>query len=36
MADYAHLRTETSPDGVRTLTLDRAEKLNAVNDALAS
>ena len=36
MADYAHLRIETSTDGVRTIILDRPEKLNAVNDALAS
>jgi 2-(1,2-epoxy-1,2-dihydrophenyl)acetyl-CoA isomerase len=36
MADYAHLRIDTSADGVRTLILDRPEKLNAVNDALAS
>jgi len=34
MADYPHLRIETS-GGVRTITLDRAEKLNAVNGALA-
>lgn len=34
MADYPHLRIETN-DGVRTITLDRAEKLNAVNGALA-
>ncbi len=36
MTDYQHLRTETSPDGVRTLTLDRAHRLNAVNSALAA
>ena len=35
MADYPHLLLETSPDGVRTITLDRADKLNAVNDALS-
>ena len=35
MADYPHLLVETSPDGVRTITLDRADKLNAVNGALA-
>jgi 2-(1,2-epoxy-1,2-dihydrophenyl)acetyl-CoA isomerase len=35
MADYAHLHVDTAPDGVRTLTLDRSDKLNAVNGALA-
>ncbi|MDB4883387.1 MAG: enoyl-CoA hydratase [Gemmatimonadetes bacterium] len=35
MTDYAHLLIDTTPDGVRTITLDRAEKLNAVNGALA-
>jgi 2-(1,2-epoxy-1,2-dihydrophenyl)acetyl-CoA isomerase len=34
MADYPHLRIDTT-DGVRTITLDRPEKLNAVNGALA-
>ena len=34
MADYPHLRIATA-DGVRTITLDRAEKLNAVNGVLA-
>ena len=36
MADYPHLRVETTSGGVRTITLDRAEKLNAVNGALAN
>jgi 2-(1,2-epoxy-1,2-dihydrophenyl)acetyl-CoA isomerase len=35
MPDYPHLRLETSGAGVRMITLDRAEKLNAVNSALA-
>jgi 2-(1,2-epoxy-1,2-dihydrophenyl)acetyl-CoA isomerase len=35
MADYPHLLVETTTDGVRTITLDRADKLNAVNSALA-
>jgi 2-(1,2-epoxy-1,2-dihydrophenyl)acetyl-CoA isomerase len=36
MADYPHLLVETTSDGVRTITLDRADKLNAVNGALAA
>jgi 2-(1,2-epoxy-1,2-dihydrophenyl)acetyl-CoA isomerase len=36
MSDYPHLRIDTTPDGVRTITLDRADKLNAVNGALAA
>src|SRR5215203_6930870 len=36
MADYPHLLIETTTDGVRTITLDRADKLNAVNGALAT
>jgi 2-(1,2-epoxy-1,2-dihydrophenyl)acetyl-CoA isomerase len=36
MADYPHLRVETTADGVRTITLDRADKLNAVNGARAA
>lgn len=31
----AHLTVETTPAGVRTITLDRPERLNAVNPALA-
>jgi 2-(1,2-epoxy-1,2-dihydrophenyl)acetyl-CoA isomerase len=36
MTDYPHLQLADTPDGVRTITLDRADKLNAVNGALAS
>jgi 2-(1,2-epoxy-1,2-dihydrophenyl)acetyl-CoA isomerase len=36
MTEYTHLRVETGAAGVRTITLDRADKLNAVNGALAS
>jgi enoyl-CoA hydratase/carnithine racemase len=36
MPDYPHLLVETTADGVRTITLDRADKLNAVNGALAA
>ncbi len=35
MTDYLHLRVDTTPNGVRTIVLDRADRLNAVNDALA-
>ena len=35
MTDYQHLRVETSPEGIRTIVLDRPDRLNAVNDALA-
>ena len=35
MPDYPHLLVETTSDGVRTITLDRADKLNAVNGALS-
>jgi 2-(1,2-epoxy-1,2-dihydrophenyl)acetyl-CoA isomerase len=35
MTDYPNLLIDTTPDGVRTITLDRADKLNAVNGALA-
>jgi 2-(1,2-epoxy-1,2-dihydrophenyl)acetyl-CoA isomerase len=33
--DYQHLRLERTPEGVCTLTLDRPERLNAVNPRLA-
>jgi 2-(1,2-epoxy-1,2-dihydrophenyl)acetyl-CoA isomerase len=36
MPDYSHLLVTTTAHGVRTITLDRADKLNAVNGALAS
>ncbi len=32
---YAHLQVSTTPSGVRTVTLDRPERLNAVNPRLA-
>jgi 2-(1,2-epoxy-1,2-dihydrophenyl)acetyl-CoA isomerase len=35
MTDYEHLRIETTPSGVRTITLHRPERLNAVNPRLA-
>jgi 2-(1,2-epoxy-1,2-dihydrophenyl)acetyl-CoA isomerase len=35
MTDYPHLHVATNDAGVRTITLDRADKLNAVNGALA-
>ena len=36
MPDYPHLRIESNPDGVRTITLDPADKLNAVNSRHAA
>jgi 2-(1,2-epoxy-1,2-dihydrophenyl)acetyl-CoA isomerase len=35
MADYPHLQISTSGNGVQTIVIDRPEKLNAVNGALA-
>ena len=35
MTDYQHLIVDTSADGVRTIILDRPDRLNAVNGALA-
>ena len=35
MSDYQHLVVDTTPEGIRTITLDRPDRLNAVNDALA-
>src|SRR3954468_3417987 len=35
MREYAHLQTDTNEAGVRTITLDRPDRLNAVNSALA-
>ena len=36
MTDYAHLQVATTAEGVRTITLDRPDRLNAVNGALAA
>jgi 2-(1,2-epoxy-1,2-dihydrophenyl)acetyl-CoA isomerase len=36
MIDYHHLRVDTTTDGIRTIVLDRPDRLNAVNGALAA
>ena len=35
MSDYQHLVVDTTAEGIRTITLDRPDRLNAVNAALA-
>src|SRR4051812_13373914 len=35
MRDYAHLQTDTNDSGVRTIVIDRPDRLNAVNSELA-
>ncbi len=36
MPPFTHLQVDTSPAGVRTITLDRPDRLNAVNPTLAT